>query len=203
MQAAVQPRALPPTRRYADTTPVLTFRLAGQCYALLIEDVVEVAAMVKLVTVADAPPEVLGVANRHGAIVPVIDLRRVMRSLREKGPLPTILDARMLVKDSSPEIFIVVHSSIRRRMAGLVVDEVMQVEYIDLTGQQVAPGNGRFVQGIVTHDVGIGAGDELVQILALSPLLAAFLPDGETMPLEGEWVENGQSYSNSDAADGF
>ena len=204
MQAALQPRALLPTRRYADTTPVLTFRLGGQCYALLIEDVVEVAAMVRLVTVVDAPLEVLGVANRHGAIVPVIDLRRVMRSLREKGPLPTILDARMLVKDSAPELFIVVQSSGRRRMAGLVVDEVMQVEYVDLAGQQVAPGNGRFVQGIITHNVGVGVGDgdELVQILALSPLLAAFLPDGEGMTLEGEWVENGQSYSDGDAEDG-
>ncbi|MBC7811375.1 MAG: chemotaxis protein CheW [Burkholderiales bacterium] len=196
-------RALPLARRYSDTTPVLTFRLAQQCYALLIEDVVEVAAMVKLVTIVDAPTEVLGVANRHGAIVPVIDLRRVMRSLREKQPAANVVDATMpTVKDTTPELFIVVnHSSgrrIGRQLAGLVVDEVMQVEYIDFTGQQVAPGSGRFVQGIITHHA--GDSDELVQVLALPPLLAAFLPDGDAMPLEGEWVENGNS---DDADDGL
>jgi hypothetical protein len=47
------------------------------------------------------------------------------------------------------------------------------------------PGGGRFVQGIVSHN------GELVQILALPPLFAAYLPDA--LPVDAEWVDNDAS----------
>ena len=49
--------------------PVLTFRLATQQYGLPIDQVLEVAAMVALTTVPDAPPEMMGLANRHGEVL--------------------------------------------------------------------------------------------------------------------------------------
>jgi purine-binding chemotaxis protein CheW len=66
-------------RREETLHPVLTFRLANQHYALPIEQVLEVAAMVSITTVPDAPPAMLGLANRHGEVLPIIDMRKAFR----------------------------------------------------------------------------------------------------------------------------
>lgn len=97
----------------AQHLPVLSFRLGEQRYALMIEDVVEVAAMVALAPVPDAPPHLLGVANRHGEVLPMLDLRLMF------GLVPQPIEAATL--------FIVVQYE--GQITGLVVDEINQVEY--------------------------------------------------------------------------
>ena len=135
--------------------PVLTFSLAGQRYALLITDVVEVVAMVELMTLKDAHPEILGMINRHGTVLPMLDLRLIMGH-----------DARSVTTST---LFIVVeHGS---RQFGLVVDEVHQVEYVDSNQMQTATKAGKFIRGI------IGYKSELMQIIDPAPLLVNYLPD--------------------------
>ena len=48
--------------------PLLTFRLGEARYALLIEDVVEVAAMVDMLSLPTERAEILGYINRRGNI---------------------------------------------------------------------------------------------------------------------------------------
>jgi purine-binding chemotaxis protein CheW len=135
----------------------LTFSLGDQLYALPIDDVVEVAAMVALVQVAGAPPEVMGMANRHGQVLPVLDLRRVFRQ-GEAGLSVTTL-------------FIVAQHN--EQQVGLVVDEVHQVEYFDMTQVAHTSAREQYTRGMIPY------ADRLVQIIALPALLAVFLP-GET-----------------------
>jgi purine-binding chemotaxis protein CheW len=73
--------------READRQPVLTFTLGDGIYALPIEEVIEVAAMVELIPLADAPPEILGMVNRHGEIMPVLDLRQVFKQPAPPHPV--------------------------------------------------------------------------------------------------------------------
>lgn len=52
------------------------FSLAGQSYGLPIESVHEVLAEAEIEPVPGAAPQVLGLINRRGAVLTVIDLRR-------------------------------------------------------------------------------------------------------------------------------
>jgi purine-binding chemotaxis protein CheW len=137
--------------------PILTFSLGDHLYALLIEDVVEVNAMVEITPLPDAPPEVLGIVNRHGKMLPLLDLRLVF-----KQPAPPV---------TSGTLFIVAAGGSQH--IGLVVDEVHQVEYVDALRLGDAPTTARYLHGIIGHEA------SLIPILALPALLAAFV-DGQT-----------------------
>jgi purine-binding chemotaxis protein CheW len=133
--------------------PVLIFNIGDGLYALSIDDIVEVAAMVEMASVPDAPPEILGVVNRHGAIVPMVDLRKVFK--QQSAPvLPSTL-------------FIVVENGAGR--AGLVVDDVQQVEYVNEAHFEGVSIPGRYIRGMISYK------SQLVQLISLSPLWESFL----------------------------
>ena len=136
-----------------DRLAILTFRLGSSTYALLIEDVVEVEAMVELMPVLDGPPEVLGLVNRHGSILPLVDLRILF-----KQPASQV---------SSLSFFIVaVHESWH---IGLVVDEVHQVEYVNFIQMEETLASGKYIRGM------INLRSQLIPVIALAPLVEAFL----------------------------
>ena len=139
----------------------LTLRAGDQVYGLAVENVVEVAAMVALDPVPEAPPAVLGVANRHGAAVPIIDLRRVF-----DHPETPINSASLFV--------VVVYNNV---MVGLVADEVLQVQYLTPSATPVTAA-GRYIKDIVGHNA------RLIQIIDLGALISAQLPDN--FVLEGD-----------------
>ncbi len=134
--------------------PALLFMLGAQEYAVLIEDVTEVTALVEIVTVPDTRPEILGVVNRHGAVLWMLDLRRVFDQPAKPVDVSTL--------------FIVAQRG--ETQLGLVVDEVRQVEYLDLSQLQSAPTTSEAILGIITH------GERLIQLVSLSPLLTQYSP---------------------------
>ncbi len=136
-----------------DQLPVLTFRLGDQVYALLIEDVIEVEAMVERIPVLDAPREVLGLVNRRGFILPLVDLRLVFNR-----PAPSV--------DSSSYFIVGAHAD---RQVGLVVDEVLQVEYVNSLQLEHASASGKYIRGIINIK------SELIPVIAMEPLIAAFV----------------------------
>jgi len=134
--------------------PVLLFTLGTQEYAILIEDVTEVTALVEITTVVDPRPEILGVVNRHGAVLWMVDMRRVFDQSAKPLDISTL--------------FIVAQRG--ETQLGLVVDEVNQVEYLDLVNLQSAPTTSDAILGIITH------GERLIQLVSLSPLLEKYAP---------------------------
>lgn len=128
--------------------PFLIFSLGAQRYALSIHEVVEVAAMVELASVPGMQPPMLGVANRHGSVLPVIDLR----------PAATQINPSM--------VFIVGVSGSQH--VGLVVDDVHHVEYLEETSPSRL--GEAYVRAIIPHQ------GELIQVITLPPLLAKVLP---------------------------
>ncbi len=133
----------------SDPLPVLSFRLGTQQYAFPIEDVVEVASMVELVTLPDSPRGVLGIANRRGAMLPVLHLGQLLE--HEAAPI-----------DSSTLFIVVTHGG---QIAGLVVDEVHQVEYVDAAARQSMPTAGKYIRDIVSHK------GQLVQFISVPQVL--------------------------------
>jgi purine-binding chemotaxis protein CheW len=134
--------------------PVLTFRLDQQEYALPVDEVVEVAALVELTQVNGAVPEMLGVANRHGAVLPVLDLRRVL----ETPAVPL---------DSTTLFIVGQHED---QMLGLVVDEVQQVEFIPPDTAHKSSTSGRHIRGIISYR------QRMLQIIELASLVNEYLP---------------------------
>jgi chemotaxis signal transduction protein len=88
----------------AERLPFLLFQMGPQYYALAIDGVVEVAAMVELVQTPGINAEFIGIANRHGAVLPMLDLPVIFRLP------PTKIDMSTL--------FIVVQAADRRAGAG-------------------------------------------------------------------------------------
>jgi purine-binding chemotaxis protein CheW len=143
---------------------VLTFRLGEQDYGLLIADVVEVASMIELVTIADARPELLGIANRHGNALPILDLRRIMGNQE-----PMLNTATFFIVAASGD-----------QIAGLVVDEIYQVEYIPIEYLKKSTASTQYIRGIISYE------QRLIQIVSLAPLLETYLSD---KILDDAWIE--------------
>ena len=146
---------LPTTSETNEMTPILILTLGEQYYALRIEDVVEVAAMVELVSISDVTLEILGMANRHGDVLPILDLRLVM-------------DCSQSAIDEWT-LFVVAQS--RNQFVGLVVDEVQQVEYVPVTQIHKSSASGKYIHGIISYK------KRLIQLVALPALIEAYVSD--------------------------
>jgi len=139
--------------------PVLPLRCGDHCYALPLENVVEVAAMVAVAPVPGGAEALLGVANRGGSALPILDLRRWL------GLAAPPLDARTL--------FVVVRGDVRDGAAdeqaqmGLVVDEVLPVRSYPQREWERMSGAGHWV----SHS--IADGETLVQVVHAPSLLSA------------------------------
>src|SRR5688500_12439522 len=96
------------TVKMTNDLAVLTFRLGDQQYALPIDDVVEVAAMVELTRISGVRPEILGMINRRGTPMLLLDLRAVLG--QDAPPV-----------DVSTLFIVTVHNE---QPVGLVVDEI-------------------------------------------------------------------------------
>lgn len=130
--------------------PILTFRLGERRYAILIEDVVEVAAMVDMLSIPAERPEIVGYVNRRGSILPLLDLRTVF-----KQPSTPI---------TSASVFIVVAGG--NQQIGLIVDAVQQVEYVDALQMSDTLASSPYLHGIISHQ------DDMISIVALPSLMA-------------------------------
>ena len=130
--------------------PLLTFRLGEARYALLIEDVVEVAAMVDMLSLPTERAEILGYINRRGNILPLVDLRTVF-----KHPSTPI---------TSATVFIVAAGG--NQQFGLVVDAVEQVEYVDALQMSDTLVSSPYLHGIISHQ------NDMISIIALPSLMA-------------------------------
>ncbi len=99
----------------------VTFRLAGELFALPVTAAQEILRVSTITRVPHAPYTVRGIINMRGRVVPVVDFR-------VRLGLP--------ITDVSPKSRILIAST-RNRLLGLLVDEVEQV--VSLDANAVAP----------------------------------------------------------------
>lgn len=93
-------------------------RVAGEHYALPVDRVLEVAELGPLTVVPGSPPEILGVRNLRGQVLPVIALAALLG-------LPAGDPTRVVVIESG------------ELRAGLRVDEVLEVEELPPSSEPV------------------------------------------------------------------
>jgi len=134
---------------------LVVFGLGGERLALPMACVREIVRMLPLQPVPRAPAPLLGLANLRGRVLPVLDLRRLLGApAREPDEA-----ARILVLETAGS------------RLGLVVDRVLRVAAAGV--EPVAGGEraGGLLGSAALAGV-VRAGGELVQVLALEPLLA-------------------------------
>ena len=92
----------------------LLFELGGERYALDILSVQEIIGMVTTVPVPQSPPDLVGVIDLRGRVVPIVDLRRR-------------LELRCAREAERPCIIILNLGEGEHRKIGVVVDRVLSV----------------------------------------------------------------------------
>jgi purine-binding chemotaxis protein CheW len=124
---------------------MLTFGLAGETYGVAILRVREIRGWTPVTVLPNSPAHLLGVLNLRGAVVPVIDLRRVFG-------LPSVeFTAKTVV------IVLTLHAASGTQDCGIVVDRVADV--VDVDPARVKPPpythqrpENRFIDGLATMD---------------------------------------------------
>lgn len=119
---------------------LLAFRLGGEEYAVLVQDVREVLKIRDLTLVPNAPEFILGVTSLRGAMLPVIDL------CKRFGLAPGVRDEKTRIVVVSPD----------EEDVGLMVDRVTGVLRIMPEAIKPAPENiekgAEFLRGIARKD---------------------------------------------------
>ena len=152
----------------AGDTPALTprqllsFRLGAETFGIDILRVREIRGWTAVTKIPQSPPEVLGVLNLRGTVVPIVDLRRLFRHERADYDAMTVI------------IVLSIDSPSGRREVGVVVDGVSEVVDVDKGGVRPAPdlrscAASEFVAGLLP------TGDRMVILLDADRLLGARL----------------------------
>ncbi|RMH30121.1 MAG: chemotaxis protein CheW [Planctomycetota bacterium] len=135
---------------------LVTFAVGGEEYAVEILSVQEINRMMELTRIPQSPPEVEGVINLRGRIIPVIDLRKRF------GMDPS-------ERDDASRIIVV---EVADRTLGFIVDRVHEVLRIARSIVEPAPS----MVGSVDSDYIAGVGkleDRLLILLDLATLFSA------------------------------
>ena len=142
----------------AETSKLVTFRLADDLFAADIFSVERVLRYQRPRTLPDVPPWIEGVIEYQQRVIPVVNLRRRFE-LAEREPAP---DTRIVVLNSQGE------------WIGIVVDSVLEVSTVEPGMVSPAPTffrglAGEYLKGIVRR----GEGQRLVIVLDVQQLLSA------------------------------
>ncbi|AWM36640.1 Chemotaxis protein CheW [Gemmata obscuriglobus] len=145
-----------PAAVQADTGQFLTFCLADEEYGLEILRVQEIKGYSKVTPLPNTPPEVKGVMNLRGTVVPIIDLRTRFG----------------LDQAEYTRFTVIIVVTVGTKVVGLVVDAVSDVLNVDAKELVPTPDLGSRVD--TTFLTGIARnGERLVSLLNIDRLVGA------------------------------
>jgi purine-binding chemotaxis protein CheW len=138
-----------------ETVQLVIFTLDGQYYGIGIEAVDSIIKMQAITELPHAPYFIIGLTNLRGKVVPVVSLRRRFGLAEEKSSK----NSRIIV------------INVDQKEAGIIVDEVSEVETIPRRNIEPAPmmagsGGSRPIDGIAKLD------DRLIILLNLLKVIA-------------------------------
>ncbi len=155
----------------SDTLPVMICVVGEHRYAIPVADILEVSALVQMIPLPESPPEVRGVVNRHGSLIPILDLRLCLG--QEAGPL------------TLATLFVVVRGA--NQVAGLVVDDVSEVMSLSTDSLTRLARSGPYIRGMAVAD------QKPLFVFDVAALLQTFAP--VDLPVEGNHDHSGSQAS--------
>lgn len=138
----------------AEPVAVVVCTVGEQQYAIPVAAILEVAALVEVTAVPQGPAEMVGVVNRRGAVIPLLDLRLCLGQPSRPLSLSTL--------------FVVVEAA--GIVAGLIVDDVREVITLPAEALKPRTRGGPFVQGMAAID------QTPLLVLNTAALLQSFAP---------------------------
>lgn len=141
-----------------DGNQFLTFIMAGEEYGVDILCVQEIRGWESATPIPNAPPNIKGVINLRGTIVPIVDLRQCFGlDAIEYTPVTVVIVLKVGTETGS-------------RIMGIVVDAVSDVYNLALADMKAAPDLGDsvstdYIRGLVNVD------DKMVILLEIDKLL--------------------------------
>lgn len=126
---------------------ICLFTIGDDVYALPVEMLTEIIIPQKIFPVPTTPPFVLGVINLRGNIVPIVDIRHILK----------------LQKASEPsQVAIIKHGQI---LIGIMVDSVTEIISVPNSSLLMVPpeigggttGRNRFFKAVVQRELGAAA----------------------------------------------
>lgn len=144
----------PPISQRKNAAQFVGFRIDDQQYAFRIEQIQEIVILGRVTPTPQVPDYVEGVSNLRGAIIPIINLRKLFGL----PPKPTDTETRTIVVN------------VGRRTMGCTVDMVSHVIRIPEADIQPAPetvtaGGAHYISGFAKLD------DQLIILLDIDALL--------------------------------
>lgn len=142
-----------------DGTQYLTFFMAGEEYGVDILCVQEIRGWEPATPIPNSPPNIKGVINLRGTIVPLVDLRRCFGLDAMEYTAVTVVIVLKVMTENGP------------RVMGIVVDAVSDVYNLAANDMKAAPDlgdsvNTDFIRGLVNVD------DKMVILLEIDKLLS-------------------------------
>ena len=154
MAISLSESSAPDTTQSGEANQFLTFSLAEEEYGVDILKVQEIKGYVPTTRIPNSPPEVVGVLNLRGTIVPIVDLRR-------KFGMDSV--------EYTPFTAIVV-VVVRDRVMGVIVDSVSEVVNIPSSDIQSAPDFGNSMSTSMLQGIA-KMGDKLITLLDIDTVL--------------------------------
>ena len=149
----------------SDNLELLCFRVGERVFAMDIMGIREILRSCVVTPVPNAPPGVAGVLNLRGALLPVVDLHRAL--LRSDSD-EVREEAKLVVARAAG------------RVAGVQVDQVLEVVSVDVSELNPVPGGdaaGGAVVAAFRRELE-GEGPVVVLVLRLAALLEEIGVDG-------------------------
>jgi purine-binding chemotaxis protein CheW len=130
--------------RANESFEIIAFRLDGQVFCVMTTTIREIRGWSPSTPVPHAPPEVLGIMNLRGSVIPIVDLSRKL------GMPPTTPNERSAI----------VVADVHDTMLGLLVDQVSDIltvkrEQIQPLPEVASTYDRAFSDGIITHESGM------------------------------------------------
>jgi purine-binding chemotaxis protein CheW len=134
-----------------DSLDIIAFRLRDQEFCVKTTTIREIRGWAPSTPIPHAPPEIVGVMNLRGSIIPIIDLAYKL------GMQSTAADQRSAI----------VVAEVHRMVIGLLVDRVSDIltvsaSQIQAIPQVAASAGSNYAEGIIAH------GDGMICFLNLS-----------------------------------
>ncbi len=142
------------------TNSFLSFKLGDETFATNVLKVQEILQLTKITKVPQSPSYMLGVINRHGSVLPVIDTRERFR---------------FVLKDESENTCIIVFSiniDNEPLLIGALVDAVLEVFEVDEREIKPPPAIGNIYKSDIIQGV-IKINNQFIMLLNMDKVFSA------------------------------
>jgi purine-binding chemotaxis protein CheW len=142
------------------TNSYLSFKLDDEVFAADVLKVQEILELTRITKVPQSPAYMLGVINRHGTVLPVVDTRERFRLTPKEPTINTCIIVLSIIMNNEPLLI------------GALVDAALEVFEVDDSEIKPAPSLGSKYKSEIMHGV-VRKDNQFVMILNMDMVFSS------------------------------